>query len=63
MVKLTLMHHELPDEETARGFREGTAPILSSLDKPCAAMRIGKDIVGRTMIDFNALLQHRIAGA
>jgi len=31
MVKLTLVHDELPDEETARGFREGWAPILSSL--------------------------------
>jgi uncharacterized protein YndB with AHSA1/START domain len=31
MVKLTLVHDELPDEETAIGFREGWAPILSSL--------------------------------
>ena len=31
MVKLTLIHDELPDEETAIGFREGWAPILSSL--------------------------------
>lgn len=30
-VKLTLIHDELPDEETAAGFREGWAPILSSL--------------------------------
>ncbi|HEX7185677.1 MAG TPA: SRPBCC family protein [Thermoanaerobaculia bacterium] len=31
MVKLTLVHDDLPDEETAEGFREGWAPILSSL--------------------------------
>lgn len=31
VVKLTLVHDELPDEDTARGFREGWAPILSSL--------------------------------
>lgn len=31
MVKLTLVHDDLPDEETAAGFREGWAPILSSL--------------------------------
>lgn len=31
MVKLTLLHDELPDEATAIGFREGWAPILSSL--------------------------------
>jgi uncharacterized protein YndB with AHSA1/START domain len=31
MVKLTLIHDELPDEQTARDFREGWAPILSSL--------------------------------
>ncbi len=31
MVKLTLIHDELPDQETADGFREGWAPILSSL--------------------------------
>jgi uncharacterized protein YndB with AHSA1/START domain len=31
MVKLTLIHDELPDEETAAGFREGWSPILSSL--------------------------------
>jgi len=31
MVKLTLVHDRLPDEETAAGFREGWAPILSSL--------------------------------
>lgn len=31
VVKLTLVHDELPDEETAAGFREGWAPILSSL--------------------------------
>ena len=31
MVKLTLVHDDLPDEETAEGFREGLAPILSSL--------------------------------
>jgi uncharacterized protein YndB with AHSA1/START domain len=30
-VKLTLVHDELPDEETAAAFREGWAPILSSL--------------------------------
>ena len=31
MVKLTLIHDELPDEQAARDFREGWAPILSSL--------------------------------
>jgi uncharacterized protein YndB with AHSA1/START domain len=31
MVKLTLVHDELPDEQTAIGYREGWAPILSSL--------------------------------
>ena len=31
MVKLTLVHDQLPDEATAAGFREGWAPILSSL--------------------------------
>lgn len=31
MVKLTLVHDELPDEEAVKGFREGWAPILSSL--------------------------------
>lgn len=31
MVKLTLVHDELPDEQAARDFREGWAPILSSL--------------------------------
>ncbi len=31
MVKLTLVHDELPDEHAARDFREGWAPILSSL--------------------------------
>jgi uncharacterized protein YndB with AHSA1/START domain len=31
MVKLTLVHDELPSEEIAAGFREGWAPILSSL--------------------------------
>jgi uncharacterized protein YndB with AHSA1/START domain len=31
MVKLTLIHDELPDEEMVRGFREGWSPILSSL--------------------------------
>ncbi len=30
-VKLTLVHDELPSEEMAAGFREGWAPILSSL--------------------------------
>jgi uncharacterized protein YndB with AHSA1/START domain len=30
-VKLTLVHDELPDEQTAVGFREGWSPILSSL--------------------------------
>jgi len=30
-VKLTLVHDELPSEEMAEGFREGWAPILSSL--------------------------------
>ncbi len=31
MVKLTLVHDELPDEQAARDFQEGWAPILSSL--------------------------------
>lgn len=31
LVKLTLVHDELPDQEMADGFREGWAPILSSL--------------------------------
>jgi hypothetical protein len=31
MVKLMLIHDELPDEETVIGFREGWSPILSSL--------------------------------
>ncbi|MGH2397308.1 MAG: SRPBCC family protein [bacterium] len=31
MVKLTLVHDELPSEQAAREFREGWAPILSSL--------------------------------
>jgi uncharacterized protein YndB with AHSA1/START domain len=31
MVKLTLVHDDLPDEEMAAAFREGWAPILSSL--------------------------------
>ena len=31
LVKLMLVHDELPDEETAIGFREGWSPILSSL--------------------------------
>jgi uncharacterized protein YndB with AHSA1/START domain len=31
MVKLTLVHDELPDQKTADAFREGWAPILSSL--------------------------------
>lgn len=31
LVKLTLVHDELPDQETADAFREGWAPILSSL--------------------------------
>lgn len=31
MVKLTLVHDELPDEQSAEGFREGWSPILSSL--------------------------------
>jgi uncharacterized protein YndB with AHSA1/START domain len=31
MVKLTLIHDQLPDEQAAQGFREGWAPILSSL--------------------------------
>jgi uncharacterized protein YndB with AHSA1/START domain len=31
MVKLTLVHDELTDENMAREFREGWAPILSSL--------------------------------
>ena len=31
MVKLTLVHDDLPSEEVAEGFREGWSPILSSL--------------------------------
>lgn len=31
MVKLTLIHDELPDAQAAKDFREGWAPILSSL--------------------------------
>lgn len=31
LVKLTLVHDELPDEQAAKDFREGWAPILSSL--------------------------------
>ncbi len=31
MVKLTLVHDELLDEQAAKDFREGWAPILSSL--------------------------------
>jgi len=31
LVKLTLIHDELPSQEIAAGFREGWAPILSSL--------------------------------
>lgn len=31
IVKLTLIHDELPTEEMVEGFREGWAPILSSL--------------------------------
>ncbi len=31
MVKLTLVHDGLPDEQAAKDFREGWAPILSSL--------------------------------
>lgn len=31
MVKLTLIHDELPDEQAVIGYREGWAPILSSL--------------------------------
>ncbi|HTE04371.1 MAG TPA: SRPBCC family protein [bacterium] len=31
VVKLTLVHDQLPDEQSARDFREGWAPILSSL--------------------------------
>ena len=31
MVKLTLVHDELPSEEVARGYLQGWAPILSSL--------------------------------
>jgi len=31
MVKLTLVHDQLPDEQTAVQFREGWSPILSSL--------------------------------
>jgi uncharacterized protein YndB with AHSA1/START domain len=31
MVKLTIIHNDLPSEEIAAGFREGWSPILSSL--------------------------------
>lgn len=31
IVKLTVVHDDLPSEEIAEGFREGWAPILSSL--------------------------------
>ncbi|HEV7668555.1 MAG TPA: SRPBCC family protein [Thermoanaerobaculia bacterium] len=31
MVKFTLIHDQLPDQEMANAFREGWAPILSSL--------------------------------
>jgi uncharacterized protein YndB with AHSA1/START domain len=31
MVKMTLVHDELPSDEMAAGFREGWAPILASL--------------------------------
>jgi uncharacterized protein YndB with AHSA1/START domain len=31
MVKLTVVHGDLPSEEAAREFREGWAPILSPL--------------------------------
>lgn len=31
LVKLTLIHDEMPNEEMAEAFREGWAPILSSL--------------------------------
>ncbi len=31
LVKMTLVHDDLPSEEMAAGFREGWAPILSSL--------------------------------
>jgi uncharacterized protein YndB with AHSA1/START domain len=31
LVKLTLLHDQLADEEMAAGFREGWSPILSSL--------------------------------
>ncbi len=31
MVKLTLVHDELPDKQAAQDFREGWSPILSSL--------------------------------
>jgi uncharacterized protein YndB with AHSA1/START domain len=31
MVKLTLVHDELPDEQAVAAYREGWAPILSSL--------------------------------
>jgi uncharacterized protein YndB with AHSA1/START domain len=31
LVKLTLVHDELPNEQAAKDFREGWAPILSSL--------------------------------
>jgi uncharacterized protein YndB with AHSA1/START domain len=31
MVKLTLVHDELPSPQAAEGFREGWSPILSSL--------------------------------
>ncbi len=45
MVKLTLVHDELPNEQAAEGFREGWSPILSSLktflesDKPLPQLR------------------------
>ncbi|HEX2912474.1 MAG TPA: SRPBCC family protein [Chloroflexia bacterium] len=45
LVKLTLIHDQLPDEETVDGFREGWAPIISSLKtyletgKPLERMR------------------------
>lgn len=45
LVKLTLVHDELPDQETVDGFREGWAPIISSLKtyletgKPLARLR------------------------
>ncbi len=31
MVKLTLVHDQLPDAQAAKEFREGWSPILSSL--------------------------------